>query len=282
MLFLRPFVSLRRSEGFIFITTLLLIFVMGMALMGATQLVSQERAASTNQYLMQTANYIGIAGLEYAKSRLDRGLSPNVTDKTLGSSSFDVVSDPENRQITVTSHSGRSHRSQTIQSNFSKDCLQFNTNSVEVNGDELKRIKLIKSCNTQVIASRIKITWNAHTCVTSQTHDPLTNDLRECEQNGYVENGGASVESINLASDGGYPMVYSRYWGVGSPLTPAHSGDWIDIEDVSFTENTYYVTGNEWAHGIRFIMPIPPGTLFTFVIEFADASQLEHTFQVPH
>lgn len=277
---------MKNEKGSTLIITMMMMVVFGMAAMGASQLVSSERGASVNEYQNSQVMGVGTAGLEYAMRQVDLGYNPSVSGHPLAGGSFDVEANPQDREITVTSRFGSAVKRETIQRNFGADCLKVDLEHAHRNYERVDGIQLYKICNQTIGIRAVSISWNSHSCVTNEVHDPINNDLEaKCTNQGLVDTNNSHV--VSMGFDAGW--IYDSYNGVGAPLTGAESGERIDVTDFSINDaEVHYTAGpqnpdNTWP-GPRIkdvaMNGIIPRTLITLNFEMTDGSTKKEVFQL--
>jgi hypothetical protein len=110
--------------------------------------------------------------LEYAKKKLDAGVSPDITNQPFGDGTYTITSDLNTQLITVNSLVGSARRVQSIQGNFSDQCVTLDTTAAVVQGSNLQGVKLVKTCNTAAIVTKVTIDWNWPQCGLQSGDDP--------------------------------------------------------------------------------------------------------------
>lgn len=122
---------------------------------------------------MQTAQvlYVGNAGLEYAINQLDNGHDPVVNNKPFGNGQFTITTIPDSRLVTSSGSVGNANKTQSIYTDFSKNCVTLDTSTAYADGANLRNIKLIKTCNSAAIVSKMYIDWNWPSCTVGDDDD---------------------------------------------------------------------------------------------------------------
>lgn len=249
------------QRGSALIAASFLVFVFSMSAMALTQSVATEGGSTANNYSRSQAFYVGSAGLEYTKRKLDQGENPDVTNKSFNNGTLTITTSPVTRIVTVVSNYGGSTMTQTINSNFAKDCAALNVASAIVSGKDINNVLIAKTCNTYVNIAKMTLSWNWHTCVTSAAPGA---DISGCP----VDTGGAVVKHIGI--DG--TAIYNPGLGIGSPGGGgADSGQEIDVVNYLMTINqNYNYVGPP--HGIRISANAPSNGAYTIFVEFTDGS----------
>lgn len=157
----RRFFSKRGSS---LIGSLFAISLMAMAGMSLLEFSSEESVSSVNSMQREQSLYVGHAGLEYAKGRLDQGQMPDVVDQPFDTGSFTIVSDPSTRLVTVDSEVGIARAAQSINADFSKDCVTLDVSTAYADGANLRNVKLVKTCNAAATVAKMWIDWNWPQC----------------------------------------------------------------------------------------------------------------------
>src|SRR3989338_5521939 len=162
--------------------------------MSLIELAASENAASGNEMQTSQALQVGTGGLEQARYLLDFGLSPDVEDKPLGFGSYTIISDPANSTVTVESDVGLGRKVQSINADFSKNCIEIDTSNAFTAEANLQGIALVKSCNQEAVITKVTLDWNWSDCVLNSD-----NPLAECP-NGHEDHdhGMATVEETHL------------------------------------------------------------------------------------
>lgn len=163
--------GIRNNRGSSFIGALFLILLFGFSGISAAQLAAVEKEASSNEMQTAQALYVSNAGLEYAINQLDNGYDPVVNDKSFGNGQFTITTNPDSRLVTSSGSVGNAKKTQSIYTDFSKHCVTLDTSTAYADGANLRNIKLIKTCNTAAIVSKIYIDWNWPSCSVGDDDD---------------------------------------------------------------------------------------------------------------
>lgn len=250
------------------IFTLLFFSFFGMAL---SQLDSVDATTSANHLQGMSALYVGQAGLEFAKMKVEMGEDPSIVDMPFGEGNFSITPDPLSSLITVVSEVGIAKKTQSIAAKFAKDCVALDTSTAHTDDNDLLDVKLNKTCNGYATVSKVWIEWNWDPCVTGAPDNATIADLENCP----VTTGNAHVDQISLNDT----PIYNSATGLGAPgVGGADSGEEIDVADYSIGTNGLHVFGGG-SQPIRFGSEHPGRGLYTVTVEFADASQIEQTFR---
>lgn len=234
---------------------------------------ASQHVATGNEMTSIQALQVGTGGLEYAKSLLDLGLSPDVTDKQLGTGTFTITTDPATGDITVTSQVGAARKVQSINSDFAKNCVALDTSGAFTQGSDLHGIKLTKSCGQTAFITSMIIDWDWSDCVLNSS-----NPLEECPGDHVIDHdhGGAKVTQIGLNG----ATLYDPDQGYGTPTGGADAGEEMVVVEYGMTPDGDYLFEDP-PYPIRFSETHPGRGLYFVTVEFADGSQITDTFQDP-
>lgn len=250
------------QNGSALIASVFIVLAMGIAGMGMMQLSAAETSASADHIETTEAFYGGQGAIERVKHMLDWGQNP-VGNVQVGSAVSSITTVPFERLASVVTQNGRAQVTQTINTDFSRDAIQFDTRSASISGNSVVNTYAIKSKLRSVTLTSMRVKWNQHSCVTGDVYSP-EHDLSWCAE----DDGGARLRTITF--DG--HSVYGT--NIGTPNGGANSDELIDIVDYSFVANQAY------SFDITFNQPVPVGTLVTVVFGFLDGSEIETTYQV--
>lgn len=154
----------KKERGSSLIGAILLILIFGFAGSSAVQVSTIEKEASSNEMQTEQALYVGQAGIERAERMLDFGLNPVVVNQSFGNGGFTTLTYPASSLVTVSSTVGNASKTQSINADFSKDCVTIDTSGAYTEGANLRNVRLIKSCNTAAIVSKMIVDWNWPSC----------------------------------------------------------------------------------------------------------------------
>lgn len=156
--------SMTGKRGSTLVGGLFAISLMAMAGMSLLEFGAEEDVASVNGMQQKQVLYVGHAGLEYAKARLDSGQVADVIDQPFDDGSFTIVSDATTRLVTVDSEVGIARMTQSINADFSKDCVTLDVSTTFADGANLRNVKLVKTCNAAATVAKVWIDWNWPQC----------------------------------------------------------------------------------------------------------------------
>lgn len=161
-----------KKEGSTLISAIFLILFASFMGSAVVQIDSADTISSANNLKGTQALYVGQAGLESAKRKLDLGGNPDMIDQPFGYGSYTITSDLNTQLVTVNSLVGDARRVQSIQGNFSDQCVTLDTTAAVVQGSNLQGVKLVKTCNTAAIVTKVTIDWNWPQCGLQPGDDP--------------------------------------------------------------------------------------------------------------
>lgn len=251
---------LKNQTGSALIASVFIVVAMGIAGMGMMQLSASETSASADHLETTEAFYGGQGAIERVKYMLDWGQNP-AGNIQVGSAISSISTVPLERLASVVTQNGRAKVTQTINTDFSRDAIQFNTAAAVIVGNEVRDTVAIKTKLRSVTLATMKIKWNKHTCVLTDTYAP-NHDLSWC-----AENSSGYVQSVTMQNT----QIYGS--NIGSP-NQAASNQTINVVDYSFVANQNY------SFNIALDQAVPSGTLFTVTFGFLDGSELDVTYQV--
>lgn len=158
--------TLCNQKGNTLIGALGVMVVLAYGAMAVVNLSSVESTSYVNSQQGVQALAVGNAGIQWALDKVDNGESPDTTGKVFAQGSFDVVSDPDNSEITVTSYVGNAKKVQTLNADFSWNCVDLDVSETYTDGEQLRGIKLVKTCNTVATVESVSVDWDWSSCAT--------------------------------------------------------------------------------------------------------------------
>lgn len=264
--------NVRNNRGSSLIAALMALVVLGLAGMALVEMGASESSNSTNEIQTDQALYVGQAGIEYALQKIGMGQSPNVTNKSFGTGTFTITSDPVASLVTVASKVGPSKKIQTIHANFGHDCIHFDVSGAYTHNQDLFNVKLVKTCNTQVTLTKMWVDWNWSTCVKNAV-DPYW----DCPNNHTTDHnhGGSNLKMMAINGTD----IYNPGLGKGTPGGGgADPNVTITVVPYSMGANgTYTFEGPP--QPIRFSKKHPGWGLYFITAEFSDGSQTDVVFK---
>lgn len=239
------------KHGSALIGALLILLTIGFFGANLASMGSSDDQVATNDLNSLQAFYATGAGLEYAKMKIDAGQTPDVAGQPFDPGTFTIVSNAQSGLVSVTGKVGGATKSASITSTFAKDCMQFDTASVNTSGKNLNNVKLVKSCLQSAVMTKMNITWNW----------------------------GVNVHVTGIGFENA--VIYDSQSNIGTPLgLGASSGVDIDVTDAVLTANaSHQFTSSSFP--IRFDTNHPGQGTYTIAITFSDGSQITKTFQDP-
>lgn len=118
----------------------------------------------TDDMQAQQALTIGNAGLQRALSKLNNGEDPTASDVDFAQGKFSIATDPTQSRVIVTSQVGDATKTQSINANFGRNCVDLIVSSSYISGTTLLDTKLTKTCNNQAILDKMTVSWNWSEC----------------------------------------------------------------------------------------------------------------------
>lgn len=242
----------KREQGSTLIGGLILILLLSMFGASLVQSNAEDTASGSDTLNTQNALYAGLAGMEYASRRIDYGYDPGGTSMNFGKGNFSIATNPQSGLATVTSTSGIAKKVQSFTRTFSRNCCYLDTSGAYIDHNDLFGVKLVKTCNSESVVSRILFTCNP-------------------------TNAATKIKFIKLEST----TIYNP-GSVGSPGGGGASlAEWIDVVDYLLAPNQsykydYVFSGNP--KGIEFSKPPAGNGSCTMTVEFLDGSQSSGSF----
>lgn len=178
--------KIMNQKGNSIMASMMLMMVMAASAAAVVNISGSDSRQYTDNMQATQALAVGNGGIQWALDRLKRGLSPDVTDKELAPGTFTVVSNAGASLVNVTSMVGNAKKIQSVNADFSKDCVTLDTAGAYLDGDSLNNVKLISSCNTPIV-TKITMTWNWSQCATNLGCDG--NELVEEQETIYEDVG---------------------------------------------------------------------------------------------
>lgn len=101
---------------------------------GATtaSLVSTKESTRADAVSKEQASALAQAGIEYAKNRIDMGLSPAITGKAMGVGTFTVATTPATGAVTSTGTVGAATKSYGLTTSFAKNTVDLDTSQTTI------------------------------------------------------------------------------------------------------------------------------------------------------
>jgi hypothetical protein len=188
--------------------------LVGLTLLGVTSasvidLTTDESSGIINDFQKDQALYVGQAGLEDAKNRLNESLDPTVARKNFGSGYYSIASYPESKMVVVTSHVDKAIVTQTISftkgsaafigdtpsdtpstgnGNFASNCMNVDVSGANLYQNQLRGVKLDKVCNDTVNLSEMIVDWDVGTCDTPPANPAASPVVKVTgKQNDYTQ-----------------------------------------------------------------------------------------------
>lgn len=231
---------LKNQSGMTFLGTLIALTGIILASSALIRLTNDDMITSVNEIRANQALHVGNAGLQYALNKIENGINPHGTTKTLSNGDFVIQTFPITDTIRSTSHVGQAERIQKITAkNFAKNCIKIDSANAKILGNDLKDISIEKTCNDKVIITDVSFAW---------------------------ESGGSIVHIDQVRMHVGASIL----WGPGQ----GNSGEKLDVIDETLTANSVYDID------FLYDSPPPVGVCYTLKVYFSDESQKVHGFCV--
>lgn len=157
------FNMLTNKKGSSLVGALVVMTVLAAAAAGVIQLSGTDTKSTIDTKQTSQAEAISTAGLEYARDKLNHGFSPDGTN-TFGEGQFTIKTDPANSFITSTGKVGDAKKSQSINADFTRNCVELVTDFAYIHGKKLHNVQLVKKCNAQSILGKLNLAWNWGAC----------------------------------------------------------------------------------------------------------------------
>lgn len=159
------------QNGSSLVAAIVAMLVLGAAAAAVVNISGTDTKSYTDNMQSSQAFSVSNAGLQWALDKLNHGESPNVVDKNFDNGSFTVISDPTSSSVTATGRVGDAKRTQTINADFARNCINMLVSQAYIDGNTLHDVKFEKTCNLESILSKLTLTWNASICATSVNCD---------------------------------------------------------------------------------------------------------------
>ena len=229
---------LKNESGMTFLGTLIALMGVMLASSALVRFTSDGMLISANEIRANQALHIGNAGLQYALNKLENGVNPHGTTKTLVNGDFAIQTFPITDTVRSTSHVGEAERIQKITAkNFAKNCIEIDSSKAKILGNDLKDIYIKKTCNDKIIITEVNFAW---------------------------ESGGSIVHIDQVRMHTGASII----WGPGQ----GNSGETLDVIDETLITNDFYDID------FLYDSAAPVGVCYTLKLYFSDESQKAHGF----
>lgn len=219
---------LKNQQGNTLIGALVLMVVLAATAASVVNISGTDSRAYTDNMQSTQALAVGNAGIQWALDKLSNGESPAVTDKAFDKGTFSVVPDANSSLITVIGRVGDAKKTQSINADFSKNCVDLVVSQAFIDGATLQDVKLVKTCNKKAILSKMQLTWDWGECAVGTNCD-----------------GTVVVDDINEQGD---EQDEIEYEDVGNP---PHNKFWICHVPPGNPENRHTIAVNfmGWLYG---------------------------------
>lgn len=212
------------------------------------QVRGSDLSQSTDHIQKTQSSYVALGAVEYAKYNLDRGLDPTTTGKPFGAGDFEVQKDLALGKIYVSSRVGNAKTRQSVDVDFSANCLSFDP-LYDVNfgpgGGGIYNLRFKKTCHQKVVVDKMVISWPG--ALNNQLFSKIVN-----------EDGSLAYNAINA------PFI-------GTPNLGAGSGVEIDLQDVTIADSATHLFREIYMSYTNSSGPVQPET-FTVQFIFKDGS----------
>lgn len=229
---------LKNQSGMTLLGTLIAVTGIILASSALVRFTSDDMVTSVNEIRANQALHIGNAGLQYALNKLESGINPHGTTKTLATGDFAIQTFPITDTVRSTSHVGAAERIQKITAkSFAKNCIEIDSSKAKILDNDLKDIYIEKTCNDKIIITDVSFAW---------------------------ESGGSIVHIDHVRMHAGASII----WGPGQ----GNSGEKLDVIDETLIANDFYDID------FLYDSPPPVGVCYTLKLYFSDESQKVHGF----
>lgn len=235
-----------------------------------------------NQYASLQASFRADSGFEWAKYRINQGVSPDLPETAFAGGSFTVSSEPNSGAVNATGRFDLARVGRAMTATFAKDCFQFVGEPVfDFSNDTYGTIADVafqKSCT------------DSDVCGTPLTDCPDTMIITDMTLSWQVaDQNSVQTEVVQIdgsdSSTGRTGVYYERRAGylpqTGTPFGGAASGQEIDLvlANASPDESTDYYLTDENVHAFTTLgLSYPAGSgfanseRFTLAVVFMDGS----------
>lgn len=278
---------LKNQSGNMLVGTVVVMVVLATASTSLINLSGSDIQFKDDEMQGVQAMTVGNGGLQWALGMIENGRNPVASNRSIGTGSFTITTDPANSIVVADSRVGRGRRTQSVTAKFAKDCVDLDVTQAYVSGSDLENVYLIKKCNDVSMPEEVTMSWDWGQCALGVRC--------ECEGEGNGNNNcpgqdacaGGEVEREELGmcatNDMGamineVEMDDSDIFRAGAfpdpGTTPAQSGEEMALADVQMINDTTYVLT------FRFNKRIADGAWFDFNAVFADQSEINGIFKV--
>lgn len=177
--------NFKNEKGSTLIGSLILITTLAYIGVVMSQLTSSDMEIGTNEIQSVQATQVGNAGIQYALDKINQGQSADVENQGFGPGTFTVTTNPNTPEVIVTANVGKAKKVQSLEAFFAQQCNYTDATTVQINGNEIENIEVVKTCNDIAMLSDIQVTWNWSVCAQNIgcTADEVDN---EGEDNGTI------------------------------------------------------------------------------------------------
>lgn len=212
------------ARGNTLVGALIVLIVLGATAASVVNISGADIAGASDNMEAVQAMGVGNAGLQFALDKLNYGLKPDVANKPFARGTFTIVSDPIASLITVVATVGKALKTQSINADFAKNCVDLIVSQSVINLDTLKNIKLIKTCNKEAVLTNMTISWNWSDCAVGVNCDGSVNV--DDEENNIEDE--IVYEAVGDPPLGMFWICHVPNGADGNPQTIAMSlGGWI-------------------------------------------------------
>lgn len=223
-----------------------LMAVMSMLLLGGIgattiSVVSTNEEARAESLAAEQSFALAQAGIEYAKNRLDMGVSPAVQNFPMGKGTFTITTVPNSGTIASTGNVGAAQKTLTMSSNFGSNCIDLDVAQAHSAGPNLVGAKIKKNCLTYATVTDWTIAW--------------------------TPNLGEKTDLLQVQGNQLYTL-YSNAQGYAS-------GTKIDASDYIINN------ANTPVNKLQFNQALIPGKTYDITMHFSDGSSVKKTLIDP-
>lgn len=156
------------KKGSTLVAALAVMVVLAAGAATVIHLSGTDTRSYTDDMQASQALAVGNAGLQRALHKLNYGEDPSMT-AAFAQGTFAVTTDPVQSKITVVSQVGDAKKTQSINANFARNCVDLIVSSAYIDSATLLDISLTKSCNKYSTLDSTTISWNWSTCACNTT-----------------------------------------------------------------------------------------------------------------
>jgi hypothetical protein len=155
---------LKNNQGSSLIGAIVVMTILAGTAASVATISSSDTKRSVNDLQMTQVRAVGTAGIEHARNKLKQGYCPDVNNKAFGPGSFTTTTNPTSGAVTVVAQVGDAKVSQSINTEFTQDCVSMNCVFCTMENAAVKDLQFTKSCNDQAILTDLVITRNWTSC----------------------------------------------------------------------------------------------------------------------